>query len=51
MNVCLHSMCMPIGCRGQKKASDFLEVELWMIVSTTLWILESSEKPAFFFNC
>jgi hypothetical protein len=29
----LYTICVPVACRGQKRASDTLELELQMVVS------------------
>ena len=31
--VCVPGMCVPGAHRGQKRASDPLELELWMVIS------------------
>lgn len=33
LTACMNTQCMPRACRGQKKAVDLVELELWMVVS------------------
>jgi hypothetical protein len=39
-------VCMPGACRGQKRASDLLELALQAVVSRHVWVLEAKPRSS-----